>query len=64
MKFGMMQARVGLVMLLRNFHFSVGSKTQVPLEISKQEFVMTPKDGLWLKITKLNNNEEAFENKN
>lgn len=58
LKFGMMQARIGLVMLLKNFKFSLSSKTQVPMEICKNEFVMAPKDGLWLNLTKLNNNEE------
>lgn len=54
LKFGMMQARIGLVSILRNFEFSVCEKTK--LEIIKHEFVMTPKDGLWLRVHKLNNN--------
>lgn len=57
LKFGMMQSRVGLVEILRNFEISPCDKTKC--EIAKNEFVMTPEDGLWLRVRKLNNNEEC-----
>lgn len=55
LKFGMMQARVGLACVLRDFEFSTCAKTKC--DIAENEFVMTPKDGLWLHVKKLNNNE-------
>ncbi|EAT39031.1 AAEL009124-PA [Aedes aegypti] len=53
MRFGMMQARVGLAYLLRDFSFTLSSKTPVPLKISPRSPVLTSEGGLWLKVQKL-----------
>lgn len=50
LRFGMMEARIGLITLLNNFEFSVGSKTNVPLIISKTSFVLSPQHDLYLKV--------------
>lgn len=50
LRFGMMQARIGLVMLLRNFEFELTAKTPVPLEFLPTGAVLTAKGGLYLKL--------------
>lgn len=53
LRFGMMQARVGLVTLLQNYEFSRCDQTAVPLIISTKEFILTPEGGVHLKMTKI-----------
>ncbi|XP_023298792.2 cytochrome P450 6a9-like [Lucilia cuprina] len=53
MRFGLMQTRVGLAYLLRNFKFSVSDKTEIPLEWDKKSFVLANKNGIFLKVEKL-----------
>lgn len=44
LRFGMMQARIGLVALLKDFEFSISSKTKIPIDISKQMLLTTPEE--------------------
>lgn len=53
LRFGKMQAMIGLAMLLRNFHFSLGSNTPVPLEYDVKSFVLAAKGGIYLKLKEL-----------
>lgn len=53
-KFGMMQARVGLISLLRSFEFSPCAKTLTPLQFEPKELILTPKNGMWLNLRKIN----------
>lgn len=55
LRFGMMQVRIGLVTLLRNFQFSINAeRTLHPLRLSKKDFILTPEGGvLWLDVVKL-----------
>lgn len=54
LRFGMMQSRIGLVMLLTNFEFSACSKTEVPLEAEPGSFTLAPKNGIYLRLKSIN----------
>lgn len=53
LRFAMMQTRVGIILLLKHFEFSLGSKTNVPLVINKKAGVFSPQDGVYLKVKPL-----------
>lgn len=53
LRFGMLQARIGLVKLLQNFEFSTCDRTQIPIKYSPTKLVLSPENGTWLKITSL-----------
>lgn len=53
MRFGKMQARLGLAMLINSFKFSICEKTEVPINIDKKNFIYSSKGGIYLKVEKL-----------
>ncbi|XP_013112024.2 probable cytochrome P450 6a21 [Stomoxys calcitrans] len=53
MRFGKMQTKIGLTILLKNFRFSACSKTQIPMEFDKKQMLITPAKGIVLKVTKI-----------
>lgn len=52
MRFGMMQAKVGLATLLQNYRYSVHEKTIEPIQM-KNEYVLAAKGEIWLTATKI-----------
>ena len=54
LRFGMMQAKIGMALILLNFKVELGAKTQVPLKFENSVFILTPKNGVHLKLTKIN----------
>ncbi|XP_031631295.1 cytochrome P450 6A1-like [Contarinia nasturtii] len=55
LRFGMLQARIGVVKLLQNFELSTCSRTQIPIKYSPKKLFLEPENGTWLKITKIEN---------
>lgn len=53
LRFGMMQARVGLATLLLNFDFSVCDETAFPLKIAPEQFITSPVGGITLNVRRL-----------
>lgn len=54
LRFGMMQARIGLVTLLKNFEVTICSKTDIPLSFEPKPLILTPKGGIYLKFKAIN----------
>jgi cytochrome P450 family 6 len=52
MRFGLLQTKVGLTVLLSNYEFGVCEKTKQPLELHPKSFITTAKGGIWLKMSK------------
>ncbi|XP_004520304.1 cytochrome P450 6a2 [Ceratitis capitata] len=48
LRFGKMQAMVGLALLLKNYKFTLAPQTKVPLEMKLESFVLNSKDGIHL----------------
>uniref|UniRef100_A0A1I8NGZ1 Cytochrome P450 n=1 Tax=Musca domestica TaxID=7370 RepID=A0A1I8NGZ1_MUSDO len=53
LRFGRMQAKVGLIALLSKYRFSVAPKTLDKMHISEHSFVMVPGKGVWLRVDKI-----------
>ncbi|KAH8277880.1 hypothetical protein KR018_009449, partial [Drosophila ironensis] len=53
LRFGQMQARIGLALLIKNFKFSTCPQTSDPLVYDPKSFVLGVKDGIHLKLEKV-----------
>jgi cytochrome P450 family 6 len=53
MRFGMMQAQIGLALLLKSFQFEVSEKTKIPLKFSAKTKLLNVEGGVWLKVSKI-----------
>lgn len=53
MRFGLMQTKVGLSALLKNYSFSVSNKTKVPLKMKVHSFVLAAEGEVWLDAEKI-----------
>lgn len=53
LRFGLIQAKIGLATLLSNFTFTTCEKSLVPIQFSPTTFVLTSIGGLWLKVNRL-----------
>ncbi|RZB40990.1 p450 domain containing protein [Asbolus verrucosus] len=53
MRFGLMQAKVGLTSMIRNFKFAVNEKTMEPLKMALDSIVLTAKGDIWLNAQKI-----------
>lgn len=52
-RFGKMQAKIGIVSLLRSFKFSVSHRTEIPLLLNNRNFPLGPKNGIHLKVERI-----------
>ncbi|EDW05265.1 probable cytochrome P450 6a21 [Drosophila mojavensis] len=53
MRFGEMQARIGLAMLIQHFKFSVCDKTMIPIKYNKKTFLVGSESGIYLKVERV-----------
>ncbi|XP_067005237.2 probable cytochrome P450 6a13 [Anabrus simplex] len=51
MRFGLLQAKLGLATLLRDFQFTPCKRTAIPLRYDPKSIVTASKDGIYLKIS-------------
>lgn len=52
-RFGMLQTKLGLSMLLRQFRFEICSKTDIPLKVNNASLLLLPAGGVWLKLSQI-----------
>lgn len=53
MRFGIMQAKLGLAILLNSFKFRLSSKTSTPIKFKRSSFILTSESGLHFIVEKL-----------
>jgi cytochrome P450 family 6 len=53
LRFGMLQSKVGLTVLLKNFKIKLSKRTKLPLQLDKAAFVTSAEGGIWLDVEKL-----------
>lgn len=53
MRFGLMQTRLALALLVQNFKFSVCDKTQIPPSFDKNSYFLAAEKGVYLKVQKI-----------
>lgn len=53
LRFGKLQAMIGLTLLLNNFYFTLSPQTPVPMIFNPKSFVLAPKGGIFLNIQRI-----------
>ncbi|XP_071581353.1 cytochrome P450 6B3-like [Temnothorax nylanderi] len=53
-RFAVYQTKLGLIKILRNYKVEPCEKTQVSYAVNDRDVVLTPKDGIYLRIIKIN----------
>ncbi|CAD7079480.1 unnamed protein product [Hermetia illucens] len=53
LRFGKMQSRIGLIMLLKNYRISLSPKSPFPLLFTSKSFLLSPEGGMYLDIEKI-----------
>ncbi|KAK5638806.1 hypothetical protein RI129_013101 [Pyrocoelia pectoralis] len=53
LRFGIMQTKVALTVLLKNYKFVLNSKTETPLKMDPRSFVLSAVNGIWLNAAKV-----------
>ncbi|KAJ8951744.1 hypothetical protein NQ318_012595 [Aromia moschata] len=54
LRFGIMQAKVGLIRILKDYKVTLNQKTKTPIKLDHRSGIMAVEGGIWLNITKLN----------
>lgn len=52
-RFGLMQSRLGLAYLIRNFRVNICSKTEIPLTFDPKSLAYVPKNAVYLELEKI-----------
>ncbi|XP_016974099.2 uncharacterized protein LOC108040923 [Drosophila rhopaloa] len=53
MRFGQMQTRIGLALLLKSFKFSICEQTKIPMKYNKDSFLIASESGIYLKVERV-----------
>ncbi|KAG5873359.1 hypothetical protein JTB14_000487 [Gonioctena quinquepunctata] len=53
LRFGLMQSKIGLVQILRNFKLSISPSTKMPLQLDRHVFLLKTTETLYLKAEKI-----------
>ncbi|XP_017069429.1 probable cytochrome P450 6a21 [Drosophila eugracilis] len=53
MRFGQMQTRIGLALLIKDFKFSVCEQTTIPMKYNKEMFLIASESGIYLKVERV-----------
>ncbi|XP_059226316.1 probable cytochrome P450 6a21 [Stomoxys calcitrans] len=53
MRFGKMQVVIGLILLLKNFKFSVCPQTEIPVKCTPKNVLISPANGIKLRVTQV-----------
>jgi cytochrome P450 family 6 len=56
LRFAVLQSKIGLVTLLKNYKIKLSPKTRIPLTLHKKGFIIMAEGGVWLDVEKINNN--------
>lgn len=49
----MIQTKLALSLLLKNFSFTLSPKTPLPLEMESKGIVLAPKGGIWIEMKRI-----------
>jgi cytochrome P450 family 6 len=52
-RFGLMQSKIGITKLIKNFVIQPSEKTQIPIKFNLGNPLMAPENGMWLRFTKI-----------
>lgn len=52
-RFGKIQTKLGLIALLRNYRVECCEQTEIPIILDKKNFLIAPKNGIYLKLKTL-----------
>ncbi|KAF5284960.1 hypothetical protein FQA39_LY16915 [Lamprigera yunnana] len=52
-RFAMIQTKLALATLLRDFQFSLDQNVELPLKLNPISFILSPKDEIWMNVKKL-----------
>lgn len=52
-RFGKMQTKVGLTVMIKNYKFTLNPKTKVPLVMDTRSFIPTTLGGMWMDYEKV-----------
>jgi len=53
MRFGLMQSKMGIAKMIKNFIIQPAERTQIPLKFNSTSPMLAPEKGMWLKVTKI-----------
>ncbi|KAK4878619.1 hypothetical protein RN001_011125 [Aquatica leii] len=53
LRFGFLQMKVALSILLKNYRFSLNEKTKLPLKMNAKSFILSPERSIWLNVEKI-----------